>query len=386
MKVEFFRHNIEKEDIQSVQEVLESLFITSGPATVRFEEKFAQYTGAKKAVGVSGCTGALHLAMMAFGIGPGDEVITTPLTYVATANAILYTGGTPVFVDVEANTGLIDAEKIESAITSRTKAILPVHLYGSLCDMKAIAGIARRHKLKIIEDSAHCIEGERDGIRPGDIGDASCYSFYATKNLTCGEGGALITNDEALAAEVKKLRHHGVASDASSRYGQLYTHWDMESFGRKYVMDDIHAALLLKQIDRLDLYLRRREELCQRVEEELKGHPDIHYPQSKGKSARHLQTLWVPKNQRDMALANLQKEGVGVGVHYRAVHTLSYYREKFLYRPEDFPNAFDIGSRTLSLPLYPKLRDEEMTHILNVVKALRFNHDMRPISPTGFIA
>ena len=368
MKVEFCRHNIEREDILSVQDVLESLFITTGPVTARFEEDFSQYTQLKKVVAVSGCTGALHLALLALGVGPGDEVITTPLTYVATANAILYTGAKPVFVDVEEDTGLLDPEKIESAITPRSKVILPVHLYGSLCDMKAIAEIASRHKLNVVEDSAHCVEGEREGIRPGMFGDAACYSFYATKNLTCGEGGAVATNDGALAKKIRKLRHHGVSGTASSRYGQLYQHWDMEEFGRKYIMDDIHAALLVKQLQRLDDYLKRREDICQRYEGELSAIPGIQIPEVKGKSARHLQSIWVAAEHRDAMLASLQKQGVGVGVHYRAIHTLSYYRQRYKYQAEDFPNAYRIGSRTLSLPLYPKLRDDEIDYVLNSVK------------------
>lgn len=369
MKVEFCRHNIEKEDILAVQEVLESLFITTGPVTARFEETFSLYTQLNKTIAVSGCTGALHLTLMALGIGPGDEVITTPLTYVATANAILYSGAKPVFVDVEESTGLLDHTKIEKAISSRTKAILPVHLYGSLCDMRAIAKIATRHQLKIIEDSAHCIEGERDGIRPGMLGDASCYSFYATKNLTCGEGGAVATNDEALAAKIRKLRHHGVSGTASSRYGQLYQHWDMDEFGRKYIMDDIHAALLVKQVERLEGYLKRREDISRRYELELSDIQGIQVPNVKGKSARHLQTIWVEERQRDAMLVNLQKRGIGVGVHYRAVHTLDYYRKRYNFSPEDFPNAHKIGCRTLSLPLYPKLRDDEINHVLSSVKA-----------------
>ncbi|MFT4552049.1 MAG: dTDP-4-amino-4,6-dideoxygalactose transaminase [Chlamydiales bacterium] len=368
MKVEFCRHNIEEEDILSVRDVLESLFITTGPVTSQFEEVFSRYTYLKKTVAVSGCTGALHLTLMALGVGPGDEVITTPLTYVATANAILYTGAKPVFVDVEKDSGLLDPEGIEAAITPRSKVILPVHLYGSLCDMKAIAEIASRHKLKIIEDSAHCIEGERDGIRPGMLGEAACYSFYATKNLTCGEGGAVATNDEALAAKIRKLRHHGVSATASVRYGELYKHWDMDVFGRKYIMDDIHAALLVKQVDRLDGYLKRREEICHRYERAISKIPGIKILKTKGRSARHLQTILVGEEQRDAMLVNLQKQGVGVGVHYRAVHTLDYYRKLYNFSPGDFPNAYQIGCRTLSLPLYPKLRDEEIHHVLTSLK------------------
>jgi len=195
MKIEFFRHNIENEDIENVSEVLRSIFLTTGPVTDEFEKKFSRYTGLKETVGLNSCTAALHLSLLALGIDSGDEVITTPMTFIASAIPIIHVGARPVFVDVEENTALINVDKIEAAITPRTKAILPVHLYGSMVDMRKIRSIADQYKLRVIEDCAHCIEGEREGIRPGQLGDVACYSFYTTKNLTCGEGRAVTTDD-----------------------------------------------------------------------------------------------------------------------------------------------------------------------------------------------
>lgn len=363
MKVEFFRHNLEQEDLEKVQEVLRSVFLTTGEVTREFEEEFRRYTGHPHVVGVTSCTAALHLALLALGIGPGDEVITTPMTFLATATAILHAGARPVFVDVEAATGLIDPRLIEKAITRRTKAILPVHLYGTMADMRAIAQIAQKHRLKIVEDCAHCIEGERDGIRPGQLGDAACYSFYATKNLTSGEGGAVGTRDKDLTDKVRSLRTHGMTTDAASRYGQHYKHWDMTLLGWKYNMDNIHAALLVRQIKRLDAYWKRRDEIAGIYEARLRAAKGISLPAVYGKSARHLQTVWVAGESRDRVLEGMQKREVSVAVNYRAVHTLIYFSKTFGYKPADFPQAYEIGCRTLSIPLYPKMSNEEAEYV-----------------------
>lgn len=368
MKVEFYRHNLEESDVESVSRVLKSVFLTTGPVTAEFETKFARYTGLEKTVGVSSCTAAIHLSLLALGIGSGDEVITTPMTFIASAIPIIHVGAKPVFVDVEENTALIDADKIEKAITSRTKAILPVHLYGSMADMKAIRTIADQYKLKIIEDCAHCIEGERDGIRPGELGDAACYSFYATKNLTCGEGGAVATNDSELASKVRILTLHGMSKDAITRYSGYYQHWDMVCRGWKYNMDDIRAALLVEQIDVIDKYWERREKICKQYDDAFLTVPGIKIPEIRGKSGRHLYTIWVNSERRDEFLNEIQNNQIGVAVNYRAIHTLTYFRETFGFRPEDFPIANHIGQSTISLPLYPKLKDLEIEYIIESVR------------------
>ncbi len=369
MRVEFYRHNITGEDIDNVVKVLNSIFLTNGPVTTKFEEKFSGYTGLAHTVAVSSGTAALHLAMLALGIGPGDEVITTPMTFIATATSILHAGAEPVFVDVEHDTGLLDVSKVEASITARTKAIVPVHLYGTMVDMVKLRDIADRYGLKVIEDCAHCLEGMRDGIRPGQLGDAACYSFYATKNLTCGEGGAVATNNEDVAKKIRVLRLHGMSKDAASRYSGYYEHWDMLALGWKYNMDDIHAALLIKQLDRIDEYWQRRESISRTYDEAFSSLPEIKVPYVKGKSARHLYTIWVKPEVRDEVLRKLQDRGVGVAVNYRAIHNLTYFRESFGFVPGDFPIADTIGRSTISLPLYPKLRDIEIDYVIESVQA-----------------
>ena len=370
MKVEFFRHNLEEADIQNVAKVLRSTFLTTGPVTAEFEKKFSAYIGLKHTVGLNSCTAALHLALLGLGIGPGDEVITTPMTFIATATAIIHTGAKPVFVDVEAHTGLMDVAKVQDAITSKTRAILPVHLYGSMVDMKGLRDIADTHNLKIVEDCAHCIEGERGGIRPGQLSDAACYSFYATKNLTCGEGGAVSTNSLELAEKIRVLRLHGMSKGAATRYAGKYQHWDMITLGWKYNMNDIHAALLTDQIDRLGQYWERRNSVWKAYDEGLEDVPRIRIPETRGKSGKHLYTIWLDPEKRDAFLHGLQNKAIGVAVNYRAIHTLTYFREAFGYKPLDFPAANLIGQSTVSLPLYPKLRDIETDYVIASIRQM----------------
>jgi dTDP-4-amino-4,6-dideoxygalactose transaminase len=337
-----------------------------------FEKKFAEYLGIQEAVGLTSCTGAIHLALLRHGIGAGDEVITTPTTFVATATAILQTGATPVFVDVCAKSGMILPETVEAAITEKTKAILPVHLYGRMADMRGFLKLAQEHDLVLIEDAAHCIEGIRDGVRPGQLSHAACFSFYATKSMTCGEGGALVCKSTEDASWYRSARHHGITKDASYRYTKKYEHWDMEMMGWKYNMDDIQAALLIGQIERIDRYREKRQHLESLYREllmEIEGLEFIEAPEKGEKSGHHLFTVLLPRRvSRDKVIVKMEENGIGCAVNYRAIHTLRYFREKFGYRPEDFPIANEIGSRTLSLPLYPKLSEEEVRIVCQTLK------------------
>lgn len=370
MKVDFYKHNLTQQDIDNAVKVLNSLFLTTGEAVAEFESKFSQYLGCKYTVGVTSCTAAMQLSLLALGIGSGDEVITTPMTFIATANSILHAGATPVFVDVEADTGNIDAGSVEGAITEKTKAILPVHLYGQLCDMRKLRKIADEHHLVIVEDSAHAIESVRDGVRPGGLGDASCFSFYATKNITSGEGGAISTNDQETADTLKKLRLHGMSKGAAERYTKRYEHWDMEILGWKYNMDNIQAALLLNQLEKIEEYWQRREAICNMYEEAFEDVPEITclkvLPGSK--SGRHLFTILVHPDTRDLVLERLQQKGVGVAVNFRAIHLLTYYRQAYGYGRGVFPIAERIGDSTITLPLYPKLTDAEVEYVIKSVK------------------
>jgi len=371
-KVEFYRHNLTPEDIAQAVEVMRSVFLTTGPMVAKFEVKFAEYIGAAQVVGLTSCTGALHLALLRNGVGPGDEVITTPLTFVATATAILQAGATPVFVDVCPRSGLLLPEHAEAAITGKTKAILPVHLYGRMADMAGFSKLAKWKGLALIEDAAHCVEGRRDGARPAQLSDAACFSFYATKSMTCGEGGGLACNSTEAAAWYRSARHHGISKDASSRYMKAYQHWDMERMGWKYNMDDIQAALLVHQIERLDTHRRRREELeklYRRLLADVEGLEFIEAPAAGETSGHHLFTVLLPLAvSRDEILNLLQARGIGCAVNYRAVHTLSYFRGTFGYRPEDFPVAYEIGQRTISLPLYPKLTEDSVRVVCETLK------------------
>lgn len=371
MKIAFYKHNIGEAEIASVVAVLRSPIHTAGPVTKQFEQEFAAYLGCQHAIGVTSWTMGAFLCLKALGIGPGDEVIVPPLTFISTANIVCHVGAKPVFVDVEHDTGLIDVENVARAITPRTKAIIPVHLYGAMCDMKALAALADWRGIHLIEDAAHCIEGERDGIRPGQLSKAVCFSFYATKNMGCGDGGAVATNDDALAAKVACLRFHGMTRGSEERYSGKYRHYDMEEIGYKCNLTDIQAAMLRPQLPRLEEYRTRKEEIAQRYEQALRGVPgiDLISTPPHTKHARHLFTFLAPEERRDEFLTGLQERGIGVAVHFNAIHLTSYYRRTFGFKEGDFPNAERIGRRTITLPLYPRLATAEADYILQSVKA-----------------
>ena len=372
MAVPFYLHDLGQTELDAIAEVFAGPILTTGDTVARFERRFADYLGRRHVIGVTSCTGALHLSLLALGIGPGDEVITTPMTFIASATAILEAGAKPVFVDVEADTGLIDAGRIESAITARTRAVLPVHLWGQMCDMRAIQAIAKRHGLHVIEDAAHCIEGVRDGIRPGELGDTACFSFFATKNLTCGEGGAVATDHEDLASRLLLLRLHGMTKTASDRQREGYTHWDMTVLGWKYNLDNIQAAMLLPQMDRLQTNWNKRNQLAERYEELLAAIPGVSFPRTMPgvHHARHLFPVWVDADRRDAVIRGLHEKGIGTVVNYRAIHLLTFFRERFGFQEGDFPNAERIGARTMSLPLYPLMRREQIDEITLALRLL----------------
>ena len=368
--IPFFRHDLGQAELDSVAEVLAGSILTTGDTVAAFERRFAGYLGLKHAVGVTSCTGALHMSLLALGVGPGDEVITTAMTFIATSTAILEAGATPVFVDVEPETGNLDASRIEAAITERTRAILPVHLYGQMCDMRAIRAIADRHSLFVIEDAAHCVEGYRDGVRPGEVGDTVCFSFYATKNLTCGEGGAVATNAADLAEKLRLLRVHGMTKTAADRYREGYQHWDMVILGWKYNMDNIQAALLLPQLDRLETNWQKRSALARRYEDRLAGIPGVSWPETVpgARHSRHLFPIWVDGGRRDALVATLQAAGIATVVNYRAIHLLTFFRERFGFQPGDFPVAERIGDQTLSLPFYPGMPEEHVDIVAATIR------------------
>lgn len=374
--IPFFCHDLGQPELQAIAEVFSGPILTTGETVGRFEQEFADYLGRQHVLGVTSCTGALHLALLALGIGPGDEVITTPMTFIATATAILEAGARPVFVDVEAGTGNLDAALVEAAITPRTRAILPVHLYGQMCDMRALRRIADQYGLAVVEDCAHCIEGSRDGVRPGDLSDAACFSFYATKNITCGEGGALATDRVDLSEKVRLLRLHGMSKTAADREREGYSHWDMPVMGWKYNMDNIQAAILLPQMARLNRKHERRQQLASAYRSQLSAVPGVSLPVIRDHvvHANHLFPIWVKADVRDKLVQRLQQDGVGVVVNYRAIHLLSYFSDSLGHKRGDFPVAEKIGDMTLSLPFFPDMTDDMLSEVVRRLDNILRNH------------
>jgi len=364
MEVSWWRTTFGQDEKQRIGAAIDGEHISQGSVTAAFEQALGAYLGVPYVVATTSGSMALLMALMALGVGPGDEVIVPNRTWIATAHAPLVLGAKVRLVDVLPDLPLMDVAQVEAAITPRTKAVIPVHLYGTMCDMPALKAVADRHGLAIVEDCAHCIEGERSGVRPGQLSDAACYSFYATKNLACGEGGAVATRSEELARQVKLLSLHGMSKNAAGRYHGSYQHWDMLTLGWKCNLDDIHSALIVDQLSRLDALWARRREIYERYEAGFSGTPGLGRPAVVGKSAHHLYTIWVDPARRDQILHDLQERGVGVAVNFRAIHLLSYFSETFGFKRGDFPRAEAIGDRTISLPFYPKLSDAEVDYVI----------------------
>ena len=369
-KIEYFRHGIEEEELQRLREVLGSLFITTGETVYEFENDLAKYLGLPHTVALTSCTAAMQLALLAGGVQPEDEVITTTMTFIGTPNAVLMAGATPVLVDVVRGTGNIDPEAVEAAVTSRTKAIMPVHLYGQMCDMDALRAVADRHGLFIVEDAAHSIEAKWNGNAPGHYGEYAAFSFYATKNITSGEGGAVTVRDEKQYELLNMLRLHGFNQLAVDRYTSNYEKYDIGMFGWKYNMDSIHAAILIEQLRKIGGYGVRRREIFERYTEafsEIDG-IELHTTRPEAEHAYHLLTILVDPAKRDAVMNGLQERGVGVSINFVPVHQMTYYRKRFGFENGMFPVAEEIGARTISLPLYPKLTDEEVEYVIDAVR------------------
>jgi UDP-4-amino-4-deoxy-L-arabinose-oxoglutarate aminotransferase len=314
------------------------------------------------------------IALRALDVGPGDEVITTPMTFAATTNAILHLGAKPVLADVERATGLIDPAAVRAAITPRTKGIMPVHLYGQLADMKALRAIADAKSLFIVEDSAHGVEMERDGVRPGDLSEAAVFSFYATKNLASGDGGAVATKDARVADRLRRLRNHGVSKAATERHGGLYQHWDLVELGYKANLTDLDASLLRVQLPKALEKRAQREQIARRYESMLRERvAGIELIERRGTSSHHLFTIHTPlttrdgQSARDLVLSRLGAAQIGTAVNYRAIHTLTYLVELLKIPRGTLPNAEDIGDRTISIPMYPTLTEADQDRVVAAI-------------------
>jgi UDP-4-amino-4-deoxy-L-arabinose-oxoglutarate aminotransferase len=371
MKVPFYRHDVGPEHADLVAKVMSSEFLTSGPVGRQVEAKLCEYFGAKHAALVNSWTNGAAAALLALDIGPGDEVIVPAQTFIATANIVELVGATPVFVDVDPATLLMPHHAVREAVNPKTKAVIPVHLYGQMVDVAALKATLRdRPDIAIVEDSAHCFEGDYGGAKPGRDSTCAIFSFYATKNVTCGEGGALITNDTSFYERFLQARMHGMSSAAVDRFKLGgYRHWDMLRMGMKANLPDLLSCLLPHQIEAVDSKLALREDICARYERAL-ADTSIRLPKRAGnmKHARHLFAIHVNPRIRDQAIATLGDNGIGITVNYRSVPTLTFYRNKYGYDATRFPVSYHWGEGTISLPLYLSLTRQEQDYVVATIK------------------
>ena len=366
---------IHDDEINEVVDSMKSGWLGTGPKVAKFEEIFRGYVGAEYAMAVNSCTAGLHLSMIVSDIGAGDEVITTPMTFCATVNSIIHTGATPILVDCQKETQLIDPQRIEDAITPRTKAIVPVHLTGRACDMDAIMDIAKRHNLLVIEDAAHAIETKYKEQKIGNIGHMTVFSFYVTKNVITGEGGMVTTNIPEFADKIKMYGLHGMSRDAWKRYSDDgFKHYEVVFPGFKYNMMDLQAAIGIHQMAKVDENWQRRNQIWQIYNDAFADLP-IELPapdEAHIHHARHLYTLMIDEARcgvtRDAFMKKLYELNIGTGVHYMGVHLHKYYRERFGFKPEDFPNATWLSDRTVSIPFSAKLTNSDVEDVIDAVR------------------
>ncbi|MFQ5560429.1 MAG: DegT/DnrJ/EryC1/StrS family aminotransferase [Nitrospinota bacterium] len=362
---------IENTEIDEVVQCMKRGWIGTGPLVKKFEEDFRQFKGVTHAIALNSCTAALHLSMHAAGIGPGDEVITTPMTFCATINAIIHSGATPVLADCDKKTLNIIPEAIEEKITARTKAILPVHFAGRCCDMDKIMEIVHKYDLLLIEDCAHAVESEYKGTKAGRFGDMGCFSFYVTKNVATGEGGMVITDDDRFAKRIKILALHGMSKDAWLRFSdEGYKHYQVIHAGYKYNMMDLQAAIGIHQLERVNDTWEKREKIWNRYTKQLLSLPCSLPPENEPDTVHghHLYTPLIDLEKtgrtRDWVLEALTAENIGLGVHYVPVHLYPFYRKTFGWKKGDFPNAEWIGERIISLPLSSGLTEKDTDDVI----------------------
>ncbi|MHB2025445.1 MAG: DegT/DnrJ/EryC1/StrS family aminotransferase [Elusimicrobiota bacterium] len=372
---------IEDDEIQEILSTLKSGWIGTGPKVARFENDFSAYKGSPHAAALNSCTAALHLSLLAAGVGPGDEVITTPMTFCATINAIIHAGATPVLADVDLKTMNIDPKEVEKKITNRTKVLLPVHFAGRPCDMDALMAIIQRRKLKLIEDCAHAIEAEYKGKKTGTFGDYGCFSFYVTKNIITGEGGMVLAKNAEDLAKIKMLGLHGMSQDAWKRFGDSgYKHYQVAAAGFKYNMTDMQAALGIHQLKRIEKYWERRRQIWETYNRAFQNLPIglPAAPEPDTRHAFHLYTIMIDAEKagvsRDQFLEAMTAQKIGVGVHYVSIPEHPYYQDKYGWKPEDYPHAMRIGRQTVSLPISPKLTEEDVQDVIRNVRAVIENH------------
>lgn len=371
---------IDEADIAAVVKVLRSDYLTTGPAVEQFEKKVSEYVGAKYAVAVTNGTAALHIACLAAGIGEGDEVITSPITFAASANCVLYCGGTPVFADIDLQTYNISPEEIEKKITGRTKAIIPVHFAGQPCDMDAIGSIAKKYGLMVIEDGAHALGASCHGKRIGTFSDMTTFSFHPVKPITTGEGGMVVTDNEQLYRKLKLFRSHGIIREENlmdesfPERGEGWYYQQIE-LGYNYRMTDFQAALGTSQMNKLDAFLTRRREIAGRYDEAFAKRSGIKIPYVPDgmKSGWHLYVIRFLNGKRREAYRQLQAAGIGVNVHYIPVYHHPYYR-KLGYHQTYCPNAEKLYEQILTLPIHSGLTLEQQEQVIDCVQKIEPFH------------
>lgn len=373
--------DIGDDEIREVTETLRSGWVTTGPKTKRFEAEFAAAVSAKHAIAVNSCTAALHLSLEAAGVRRGDEVITTPYTFAASAEVIRYFDARPVLVDVDPESLNIRADLIEAAVTPRTKAIIPVHIAGAASDLDPILDVARRHGLAVIEDAAHSFPTRYKGRMIGTIGNATCFSFYATKTITTGEGGMITTNDDAFAERCRVMSLHGISHDAWKRYtAEGSWRYEIVAPGFKYNLTDIASALGLAQLRKAEAMYQRRQEIAARYTEAFTGIPEIQTPTCPSYSthAWHLYPLRLHLDRLSIDRASfvqlLRERRIGVSVHFIPLHLHPYYRDLYGYAPEDFPVAYREYLREISLPIYSMMSDDDVESVIGAVMEIAAAH------------
>jgi dTDP-4-amino-4,6-dideoxygalactose transaminase len=370
MQVPFYRHSLTPDNAQLVANVLETPFLTSGPIGKEVEAQLCEYFGAKHTKLINSWTNGAVATLLAMDIGPGDEVIVPAMTFIATANVVELVGAKPVFIDCDPDTLLITPELIKPVITEKTKAVIPVHMYGQMCDIKAIKEVLPTgQNISIIEDCAHSFEAKFNGERPGKYSNAAIFSFYATKNVTCGEGGAIITNDSKLYNRIAQSILHGMTAGAADRFkvGQ-YKHWGMEHLGTKANLPDLLACFLPDQIKEVDNRLIQREKLASNYEKSLRNLMlKLPYINSTCLHARHLFPIGLPQGTRNEVLRLFGEAKIGVTVNYNSIAGLDYYKNKYSLDENQFPNAKMWGESTISLPLFIDLTDSEQKYVIKTL-------------------
>jgi dTDP-4-amino-4,6-dideoxygalactose transaminase len=369
-------------ELKAVKEVLKSGWLTTGPKVKEFEEKVQKYISCKKAVGLTSCTGGLHMALAALGIGPGDEVIVPTYTFAASAHVVAWLGAKPVLVDVEKDTFNIDVDAIEKVITPNTKAIMPVHFAGHACDMDKILEIAKKHNLFVLEDAAHAIGTDYKGRKIGSFGDAAVFSFYVTKAITTAEGGMIVTNDEEFGNKLKRYSYFGVDKDAFNRYTDKGTwYYEIIELGYKYNMDNIQGAMGVEQLNRIEKFIAKRRKMAKLYNKLLKDVPEIITPTEK-KYTRHPYHLFPVLLDIDKAsisradfINKLREYNIGSSVHFIPLHLHPYYQKTYGYKRGDFPIAEYLFDREISLPLWPGISKEDVKYVVEAIKEILAQKD-----------